>query len=134
MLSFPFSGKSQFMADAGNGTPDDVVFQDEGSFYDPDDQTEAREADPEPGPSGDRESSVGAPDQDDHRRRRRRRRRRRSRRGGGRDFGRGGGPPQQYRPRRGPDQNGQPDFEREGAPSLGTIEGVLELHPKGYGF
>src|SRR5262245_39633002 len=126
------------MAASGNGSPDDVVFQDEGSFYDPDDQ-----GDPVPPESTPEQpaAAVGATDQDDHRRRRRRRRRR-SRRGGG-DFQ--GGPPnqqqqrQQRQQRRGPPDrhnNGQPDFERDGpgGASMGIIEGILELHPKGYGF
>lgn len=129
------------MAASGNGSPDDVVFQDEGSFYDPDDQGEPTppvESSSFPDPA----ASVGTPEQDDHRRRRRRRRRR-SRRGGG-DFQ--GGPQnqqQQRQPRpqrRGPPDrhhnNGQPDFERDGGGgvSMGIIEGILELHPKGYGF
>ncbi len=123
------------MAASGNGSPDDIVFQDEGSFYDPDDQGDPAPPEPSPEPS----ATVGATDQDDHRRRRRRRRRR-SRRGGG-DFQ---GAPQsqnqqrQRHQRRGPERhnNGQPDLERDvvGGVSLGVIEGILELHPKGYGF
>ena len=50
----------------------------------------------------------------------------------------GGGQPYMHRQRGGggmSDQNGQSEGpEREGAQVLGTIEGVLELHPKGYGF
>jgi transcription termination factor Rho len=90
------------------------------------------------GPAPEASAGPGAvrPEHDDRSRRKRRRRRRRSRRGG-RDFAQG--PPQQhshgpYRPRRGPDQNGQPDSDREDLPTLGTTEGILELHPKGYGF
>ncbi len=132
------------MADQGNGSPDDVVFENEGSFYDPDDQGAERPSD-EPGAP---ESAVGSPSHegrpmddrtDDRHPRRRRRRRRRSRRGGGdgRDFQRSGGQPHGQRPPRRPpsDQNGQYDGpEREGAPVLGVVEGILELHPKGYGF
>src|SRR5262245_12132686 len=143
------------MADPENGSPDDVVFNDEGSFYDPDDRrddrAENRGADNGSDGAAEPDAAVGAPSQDGGRRcaarggddrhaRRRRRRRRRSRRGGGGggggDFQRGGQPQGQRQQRRGPgEQNGQYDqSEREGAPSLGTIEGVLELHPKGYGF
>ena len=143
------------MADSENGSPDDVVFNDEGSFYDPDDRrddrAENRGADNGSDGAAEPDAAVGAPSQeggrqyddrggDDRHSRRRRRRRRRSRRGGGGggggDFQRGGQPQGQRQQRRGPgEQNGQYDqSEREGAPSLGTIEGVLELHPKGYGF
>ena len=132
------------MDDQGNGTPDDVVFENEGSFYDPDDKGAEHPQDE----GGAAEFTVGTPTpegrigddrMDDRHPRRRRRRRRRSRRGGGggdgRDFQRGGGPPHGQRPRRSPEQNGQYDGpEREGAPVLGVVEGVLELHPKGYGF
>jgi len=47
-----------------------------------------------------------------------------------------GGQPYMHRQRgQGGDQNGQLEApEREGAQVLGTTEGVLELHPKGYGF
>jgi transcription termination factor Rho len=135
------------MAEQGNGTPDDVVFQDEGgSFFDPDAHVEERG----PNEAGEQNGTVNMaePDgrlgeerpvddrPDDRHSRRRRRRRRRSRRGGGGgDFQRGGPPHGQRPQRRGPDQNGMVDMpEREGAPVLGVIEGVLELHPKGYGF
>jgi transcription termination factor Rho len=134
----------------GNGSPDDVVFQDEGSFYDPDDRaSEPAQAAPAPAdsetaaPTGsperrapdDRFDDRGEDRGDDRHHRRRRRRRRRSRRGGGgRDMQ--GGQPYMHRQRgQGGDQNGQYEGpEREGAQVLGTIEGVLELHPKGYGF
>jgi transcription termination factor Rho len=147
------------MADSENGSPDDVVFNDEGSFYDPDDQAEERGSDDRGAEeNGEAEAAVGAaspegrPSEDrggdDRHPRRRRRRRRRSRRGGGgpdnREFQpRSGGQPHGQRPPRrgggggggGGEQNGQYDqSEREGAPVLGTIEGILELHPKGYGF
>src|SRR5262245_33827761 len=143
------------MAESENGTPDDVVFHDEGNFYDPDDRREdrgeervAEHGSGDAGDAGEPEAAVGAPSPegrsyddrggDERHSRRRRRRRRRSRRGGGGggDFQRGGMPQGQRQQRRGPgEQNGQYDQpEREGAPSLGTIEGILELHPKGYGF
>ncbi|MBI3865778.1 MAG: transcription termination factor Rho [Planctomycetia bacterium] len=138
------------MAEQGNGSPDDVVFHDEGSFYDPDDRADGRAEERGSDDSGEPDALVGAPSQEgrqqderpDDRQRRRRRRRRRSRRGGsgggggGRDFqGGGGGQSHAQRHRRGPDQNGQPDVpERDNAPALGVIEGILELHPKGYGF
>src|SRR5262245_42710661 len=153
------------MAASENGSPDDVVFNDEGSFYDPDDRvadsTDDRGGDKRGGDdrvgddrvrdeNGEAEAPVGAGPQegrqqyddrggDDRHPRRRRRRRRRSRRGGGdnRDFQRGGGQPhgQRMQRRGGGEQNGVYDGpEREGAPVLGTIEGILELHPKGYGF
>jgi transcription termination factor Rho len=137
------------MAESGNGSPDDVVFQDEGSFYDPDDR--ADDQDHGSNESGEPEIAVGPsnhegrPNDDrqggDRQGHRRRRRRRRSRRGGtggggGRDFQGGGQQHHGHRQRRpAPDQNGQVDGpEREGAPVLGVIEGILELHPKGYGF
>ncbi len=49
---------------------------------------------------------------------------------------RDGQPHGQRPPRRGPsDQNGQYEApDRDNAPALGVIEGILELHPKGYGF
>ncbi len=140
------------MAEQGDGTPDDVVFQDEGSFFDPDAHIEERGPSPNhpageqngtansAGPEGRPGDERPADDrQEDRHSRRRRRRRRRSRRGGGggdgRDFQRGGQPHGQRQQRRGPDQNGTVDGpEREGAPVLGVIEGILELHPKGYGF
>ena len=137
------------MANQASGSPDDVVFGDEGSFYDPDDQAEERGSDD----AGEPETAVGAarPEgraaddrSDDRHPKRRRRRRRRSRRGGtgaseGREFQRGGGggpSPGQRPPRRAPvDPNAQIDGpEREGAQVIGIIEGILELHPKGYGF
>src|SRR5258708_506125 len=134
------------MESQGNGSPDDIVFSDEGSFYDPDDRAEERG----PDENGELDATVGAASQegrpaddrgDDRQPKRRRRRRRRSRRGGGggdsRDFQRtgSGGPHGQRAPRRAPEQNGQYDGpEREGAQVLGTIEGALELHPKAYGF
>jgi transcription termination factor Rho len=142
------------MAEPGNGSPDDVVFQDEGSYYDPDHQAaehgseDSNEPDTEVG-SANQDGPVSDNRQQDDGQRRRRRRRRRSRRGGpgggggrGRDFQGGGGQPHSHRPRRSPsDQNGQatgrdggPDGGSEGAPVLGVIEGILELHPKGYGF
>jgi transcription termination factor Rho len=130
------------MAASGNGAPDDVVFQDEGSFYDPDDQGDSAPVESTAEPA----ASVGASDpQDDPHRRRRRRRRRRSRRGGETQGG-GGGPASQQRQRqqrRGPSErhhhNGSPDADRAdsgvpGGTSLGVVEGILELHPKGYGF
>lgn len=133
------------MAVHGNGSSDDVVFQDEGSFYDPDDQAQEHGSDDlgEPDAAVGATSTEGQPADDrsdDRHSRKRRRRRRRSRRGGGggegRDFQRGGGQPHAQRPRRPQsDQNGQAEGpEREGAPVLGVIEGILELHPKGYGF
>jgi transcription termination factor Rho len=116
----------------GNGSPEDVVFQNEGSFYDPDEQPEVGGAEA-PADSGPRSGpGAGPADQDD--RRRRRRRRRRSRRGGGRDFQGNyqSQHPHQHRHRHRPEQNGQPEGD-PGVP-LGTVEGILELHPKGYGF
>src|SRR6516162_10742328 len=124
------------MEDSENGTPDDVVFNDEGSFYDPDERVEsqAEERAPEErersfDENGDAEASVGAASQegrqyddrvgDERHPRRRRRRRRRSRRGGGGgggDYQRGGQPQGQRQQRRGGgDQNGMYDQpEREG--------------------
>lgn len=143
------------MVDQGNGSPDDVVFQNEGSFYDPDDQADDRGVadarsddggadDAGPDDSGEvEEAPVGTTSHDgrsnDAQPRRRRRRRRRSRRGGGgdtRDQQRQGGQPHGQRPRRPPpDQNGHYEGpERDTGPALGVIEGILELHPKGYGF
>jgi transcription termination factor Rho len=133
------------MAASGNGSPDDVVFQDEGSFYDPDDRGDEARSEPSvPSSSSSPEAPpvTGGPDQQDDQHRRRRRRRRRSRRGGG-DYQGQGGPQNQQRHRhhrRGPQGyyggNGQSDIEREGSTgvSLGVMEGILELHPKGYGF
>ncbi|MSR58246.1 MAG: transcription termination factor Rho [Planctomycetaceae bacterium] len=135
------------MVASGNGAPDDVVFQDEGNFYDPDDSGDESPAQSPAEPSsGSAASAVGASGQNDQQPRRRRRRRRRSRQGG--EFQGGpppvqNQPPQRHRhPRRSPQpqgdrQNGQVYDEREGAgggASMGVIEGVLELHPKGYGF
>ncbi|MGQ0635167.1 MAG: transcription termination factor Rho [Planctomycetaceae bacterium] len=115
------------MEATGNGSPEDVVFQNEGNFYDPDEPAEPSGADA-PADSG---SRSGPADQDD--RRRRRRRRRRSRRGGGgREYQGNYQNQHQHRHRHRPEQNGQPEGE-PGVP-LGTVEGILELHPKGYGF
>ena len=125
------------MAASSNGSPDDVVFQDEGSFYDPDDHGDDGPADA----PAETQAAVGASDQDEPHRRRRRRRRRRSRRGGefqGAPQGQQGQRPQRQQRRQSSDrQNGQPDVEGEGGgggTSLGVVEGILELHPKGYGF
>src|ERR1051326_7472965 len=105
------------MAESENGTPDDVVFHDEGSFYDPDerrdDRREERVAEHGSDDAGEPEAAVGAPSPegrqyddrggDERHSRRRRRRRRRSRRGGGGgDFQRGGMPQGQRQQRRGP--------------------------------
>src|SRR5215471_7739787 len=137
------------MAKPGNGPSDDVVFNDEGSFYDPDDRApEVRTDDridssdddhgePEMAASANHEMRLPDDRTEERHPRRRRRRRRRSRRngGGGGDFQRPGGQSNQQQRRR-QDQNGQQADvpEREGAPSLGVVEGILELHPKGYGF
>jgi transcription termination factor Rho len=147
------------MAKQGNGSSDDVVFQDEGSFYDPDDRADqgaeehGSENSNEPETAVEASNQEGRPtdDRPPQERHRRRRRRRRSRRGGsgeggggpggngsgggGRNFqGGGGGQQHHHRQRRG-DQNGQADVpERDTAPALGVVEGILELHPKGYGF
>jgi transcription termination factor Rho len=154
------------MAEQGNGSPDDVVFQDEGNFYDPDDRVDQGAEERGSDNSSEPETAVGAPSQegrsqeghgqdsrqaddrpnDRHRRRRRRRRTRRPGEGGGggggggggRNYQGGGGGGQQHNHRHrrgGAEQNGFPDVpERDTAPALGVIEGILELHPKGYGF
>ncbi|MBS0266858.1 MAG: transcription termination factor Rho [Planctomycetes bacterium] len=171
------------MAKHANPPADDVVFQDEGSFYDPDDQDDdgpvaargsgGHDADD----AGDSEGSSDSSDQEGtgggdsqpgkHRRRRRRRRSRKGGEGtaaGGSETastpapapapapsrpeprqhqGRGG---QNPRHRRGNDRrggggsggNGGGDAgegnDRDASKSLGVVEGILELHPKGYGF
>ena len=56
------------MADSENGSPDDVVFNDEGSFYDPDDRrddrAEKRGADNGSDGATEPEATVGAPSQE----------------------------------------------------------------------
>ena len=138
-----------------SGSSDDVVFQDEGSFYDPDDHGDAAGDNRAPEEAAQTETATesgfgddGAAGDKPSERHRRRRRRRRSKRG----TEQGSGAPQpsrnsqqsqqhHHRHRRNNnnnnnDQNGQSDSteHREGAPTLGVVEGILELHPKGYGF
>jgi len=50
------------MAESGNGSPDDVVFQDEGSFYDPDDRADDQEHGSNE--SGEPETAVGPTNHD----------------------------------------------------------------------
>ena len=91
----------------------------------------------------------GTPEEHDHKRRRRRRRRRRGGQGEGQGQGQAPQPQQsqQRQQQRGPrgrhqghqghqgHSQGQNGRERErDTPSIGTVEGILELHPKGYGF
>jgi transcription termination factor Rho len=151
------------MAVPRNGSPDDVVFQDEGSFYDPDDRADLGAEEHGSTSSDESDTAVEATQQEGDSEdakpgeKRRRRRRRRSRRGGSADAANGansgtstatssppppppsrgshGGGQRNQRQRRGSDQNGRYEApERDSAVALGVVEGILELHPKGYGF
>ncbi|HVV99405.1 MAG TPA: transcription termination factor Rho, partial [Planctomycetaceae bacterium] len=94
----------------------------------------------------------GTPEEHDHKRRRRRRRRRRGGQGEGQPQGQTPQPQQsqQRQQQRGPrgrhqghqghqghrehGQNREQNGRERDTPSIGTVEGILELHPKGYGF